>query len=40
MFLASEGAFMLFHFARVLVGITLGLTQSNKEGGTLGLSLP
>ena len=38
MFLASESAFVLFDLAGVLVGIMLGLTQSNK-GGTLGISL-
>ena len=40
MFLASERAFVLFHFAGVLVIIMLGLRQWDKEGGTLGLSLP
>ena len=38
-FLASEGAFVHFYLAAVLVGIMLGLIQSNKEDGK-ALSLP
>ena len=40
MFLAFERAFVLFHLGGVFVGIMLGFTQSSKEGGTLGPSLP
>ena len=40
MFLASERDFVIFHLAGALVGILLFLTQLNKEGPTLGVSLP
>ena len=38
--LSSERVFVLFHLARVLIGIMMGLTQSNKEGENLALFLP